>query len=127
MAIQVLERTQVGAVLDLENLLHAARRTSGTVVRAQFSAIVEELRSLGEIRSGVGCCDRWLAKILVPVAVRSGIRIFPASSARTAPTVSCCGGRRTLLTPWGRSSSAVATERSRRLSPSRHSPAAAPS
>ena len=72
-----LQQTQVGALLDLENLLHRARRASGTAVRAQFAAIVQELRGLGEIRSAVGCCDRWLAKVLVPVAAASEIRIFP--------------------------------------------------
>ena len=77
MVTSTRQRTQVGAILDLENLLHSARRSSGMVVRAQFSAIVDQLRDLGEIRSAVGCCDRWLAKLLVPVAVSSGIRVFP--------------------------------------------------
>jgi hypothetical protein len=77
MGSTTLQRTQVGAVLDLENLLHTARRSSGMAVRAQFSAIVEEVRGIGDIRSAIGCCDRWLARLLVPVTVQSGIRIFP--------------------------------------------------
>lgn len=76
MAATAVATTQVGAILDLENLLHAARRSSGTLVRAQFSAIATQLRGLGEIRSAVGCCDWWLAKLLVPVAATSGIRVF---------------------------------------------------
>ena len=43
-----LQRRQVGAILDLESLLHTARRSSGMVVRAQFSAVVDQLRGLGE-------------------------------------------------------------------------------
>ena len=44
----VLQRVQVGAVLDLENLLFAARRTSGAAVRAQFLTFVEQLRGSGD-------------------------------------------------------------------------------
>lgn len=73
----VLQAVQVGAVLDLENLLYRARRTSGAAVRAQFLHIVEQLRDLGEIRHAVACCDRWLAGMLAPVAGPAGVRIFP--------------------------------------------------
>lgn len=77
MTATMVGAAQIGAVLDLENLLHTARRSSGMLVRAQFSAIVEQLRGIGEIRSAVGCCDRWLARMLVPEALTSGVRIFP--------------------------------------------------
>lgn len=73
----ILQQVQVGAVLDLENLLHTARRVSGAAVRAQFLHIVEQLRDLGEIRHAVACCDRWLAGMLAPVAAPAGVRIFP--------------------------------------------------
>ena len=73
----VLQAVQVGAVLDLENLLYTARRTSGDAVRAQFLAIVDQLRGLGDIRHAVACCDRWLAGMLTPVAMGAGVRIFP--------------------------------------------------
>src|SRR5688500_15395394 len=73
----VLQAVQVGAVLDLENLLYTARRTSGAAVRAQFLNIVDQLRDLGDIRSAVACCDRWLAGMLAPVAMDAGVRIFP--------------------------------------------------
>ena len=75
-AAAVTTATQVGAILDLENLLHTARRSSGRLVRAQFSALVEHLRAIGDIRSAVGCCDWWLAKLLVPVVPASGVRVF---------------------------------------------------
>lgn len=73
----VLQRVQVGAVLDLENLLHASRRTSGGAVRAQFLSVVNVLRGLGDVRHAVGCCDRWLAGMLAPVAAGAGVRVFP--------------------------------------------------
>ena len=73
----VLQQVQVGAVLDLENLLYSARRTSGAAVRAQFLHVVDQLRRLGDVRSAVGCCDRWLAGMLAPVAMSAGVRIFP--------------------------------------------------
>lgn len=73
---------QIGAVLDLENLLHTARRSSGMLVRAQFSAIVEQVRGLGEVRSAFGCCDWWLAKVLVPASAAAGVRIFPGALGR---------------------------------------------
>lgn len=77
MATAVLQRMQVGAVLDLENLLHSARRSSGAAVRAQFLAMLESLREIGDLRHAVGCCDRWLAGILTPVLPGSGVRVFP--------------------------------------------------
>ena len=73
----VLQQTQLGVVLDLENLLHPARRTSGATVRDLFVEIVARLRDLGEIRHAVGCCDFWLARILAPVAGATGVRIYP--------------------------------------------------
>ena len=73
----VLQQVQVGALLDLENLLHTARRTSGAAVRAQFLAVVGQLRNTGDVRHAVGCCDRWLAGMLAPVAADAGVRIFP--------------------------------------------------
>ena len=77
MTTAVLQRMQLGVVLDLENLLHTARRVSGAVVRAQFLTLVEALRDAGDLRSAVGCCDRRLAGILAPVLTGSGIRVFP--------------------------------------------------
>ena len=76
MATAVMHRTQVGAVLDLENLLHGARRISGPAVREQFGRVVARLRDIGEVRSAVGCCDTWLARMLVPVAMPAGVRVF---------------------------------------------------
>jgi hypothetical protein len=73
----VLQRLQVGAVLDLENLLHMARRTSGAAVRAQFLSLVALLGEVGDVRHAVGCCDRWLAGMLAPVAGAAGVRVFP--------------------------------------------------
>ena len=73
----VLQKVQVGALLDLENLLHTARRTSGAAVRAQFLSLVDLLGRVGDVRHAVGCCDRWLAGMLAPVATSAGVRIFP--------------------------------------------------
>jgi hypothetical protein len=73
----VLQRVGVGAVLDLENLLHRARHVSGVAVRAQFLAVVDALRGVGDVRHAVGCCDWWLAGMLTPVAPATGVRIFP--------------------------------------------------
>jgi hypothetical protein len=70
-------RQVVGAVLDLENLLHEERRTSRAAVEAAFTAIVAELHDLGEVRFAVGCCDWWLAKVLCPVAASLGVRVHP--------------------------------------------------
>ena len=82
MGTTVIGTHRVGAILDLENLLHTARRSSGLIVRAQFAAIVEQVRGLGEVRSAVGCCDWWLAKLLVPAAVTSGVRVFAGGLGR---------------------------------------------
>lgn len=82
MTATTITTAQVGAVLDLENLLHAARRSSGMLVRAQFNAIVRQVRGLGDVRSAVGCCDFWLAKLLVPVAPAAGLRVFPGRVGR---------------------------------------------
>lgn len=73
----VLQRVQVGALLDLENLLHTARRSSGAVVRAQFVNLVDQLHAIGDIRHASGCCDRWLAGMLAPVTAATGVRIYP--------------------------------------------------
>ena len=77
MATTGVREMQVGVVLDLENLLHSARRVSGAVVRAQFLSVVDRIRSLGEVHYAVGCCDRWLAGMLAPVAAEAGVRVFP--------------------------------------------------
>lgn len=70
-------RERVGALLDLENLLHVARTTSAEAVRAAMHLVAEELFNLGEVRFSVGCCDWWLAKMLVPVAGDLGVRVHP--------------------------------------------------
>ena len=77
MAATAVKAGQVGALLDLENLLHAARRMSGAAVRAQFELVVAALRDLGDLRHAVGCADFWLAKMLAPVAPGAGVRVVP--------------------------------------------------
>jgi hypothetical protein len=77
MTATVLPTAQVGALLDLENLLHAARRRSGTAVRAQLRLLMAQIRTLGDVRHAVGCCDFWLAKVLTPTAAELGVRVFP--------------------------------------------------
>lgn len=76
------QRVQVAALLDLENLLYMERRTSPQAVRSGFQRLVRCLRSRGDVRFAVGCCDRWLAGMLAPVAVNSGVRIHPCMIGR---------------------------------------------
>ena len=75
----VQDRAQVAAILDLENLLYDARRCSGDAVRAAFVTLMAELRTLGDLRYAVGCCDRWLAGMLAPVAAQWGVRLHPCA------------------------------------------------
>lgn len=78
----VVQQTRVAALLDLENLLHAARHVSGHAIRAEFLALVEQIRRIGDVRHAVACCDWWLAGILTPVAAPSGVRIFAGRSGK---------------------------------------------
>src|SRR5687768_195980 len=82
MSTTTIDRMQVGALLDLENLLYRGRQVSGAVVRAQFLTVAAVLRGLGEVRAAVGCCDWWLAKLLTPVTGASGVRVFPGAPGR---------------------------------------------
>lgn len=71
----VMERAAVGALLDLENLLHLPRHCSGPAVRRAFVDIAGILHRLGALRYAVAACDHWLARMLVPVAEGAGIRV----------------------------------------------------
>src|SRR5688500_6336404 len=75
----VQDRPQVAAILDLENLLYDARQVSGDAVRAAFVTLMAELRTMGDVRYAVGCCDRWLAGMLAPVAQAWGVRLHPCA------------------------------------------------
>jgi hypothetical protein len=77
MTATLIHTAQVGALLDLENLLHAARRRSGHAVRADLRSLMVQVRAMGQLRHAVGCCDFWLAKMLTPAAAELGVRVFP--------------------------------------------------
>lgn len=67
----------VGMLLDLENLLHEARRVSGEAIRHGLATVMRELRPLGAPRFVIGVCDWWLAKSLCPTAAALGVRVYP--------------------------------------------------
>jgi NYN domain len=67
------------AILDLENLLYPERRISGDAVRAGFTSILNRISALADVHHAVGCCDRWLAGVLAPVAASSHVRIYPCA------------------------------------------------
>lgn len=69
-------------LLDLENLLHEARRVSGQAIRHGLVRVMEQLRPLGAPRFVVGVCDWWLAKALCPTAATLGVRVYPGPMGR---------------------------------------------
>ena len=67
---------RVGALLDLENLVHDTLRSGPGRVRQTLTEVVAVVRGLGEAVTLVGACNPWLAALLVPAAAAAGVRIF---------------------------------------------------
>lgn len=67
----------VALLLDLENLLHEARRIGDAAVREGFEQVMARLLLMGDRRYAVGACDRWLARALCPAAAEHGVRVYP--------------------------------------------------
>jgi hypothetical protein len=66
---------RVAALLDLENLLHDARRVGPRAVCDCLAIAMDRISAVGQLAYAVGCCDYWLARVVYPAVVALGIRV----------------------------------------------------
>lgn len=65
------------ALLDLENLLHDARKGTRSDLESAFRRLIEVIKGCAGHVTAEGCGDYWLVRRLVPAAHEVGARLFP--------------------------------------------------